>query len=108
MSEIKFDYKIRSDLPAHSQSPAALGPKFLDTLDALSRIDPAIFTNWKILVRPDIDWLLDEAERFGAAAAAEKVETYSPEAARPRSRRLSRTMSPATISVSRYPIWDIA
>jgi hypothetical protein len=84
MSEIKFDYSIRSSLPAHPDSPATLGPKFLDTLDALSRIDPEIFTNWKLLVCPDIDSLLCEVERSGAAAAVEKIETYSLEAARPR------------------------
>ena len=43
MSEIKFDYGIQSHLPAQPESPAALGPKFLDTVDALSRIDPETF-----------------------------------------------------------------
>jgi hypothetical protein len=84
MSEIKFDYGIESDLPARPESPAALGPKFLDTLDALSRIGPVIFTNWKVLVLPDIDKLLEEAERIGTAAAVEKIEIYSPEEARSR------------------------
>ena len=64
--------------------PGFAAPKFLDTLDALSRIDAAIFTNWQLLVRPDIDFLLEVEEQSGAAAASEKVETYSPEAARPR------------------------
>jgi hypothetical protein len=84
MSEIKFRYGIGSALPAHPESPASLGPKFLDTLDTLSRIDPAIFTNWKILVLPDIDKVLEEAERIGTAAAVEKIEIYSPEEARSR------------------------
>jgi hypothetical protein len=84
MSEIKFDYGIRSNLPARPESPAALGPRFLDTLDALSRIDPEIFTNWKILVRPDINKVLEDAERIGTAAAVEKIEIYSPEEARSR------------------------
>jgi hypothetical protein len=84
MSEIKFDYRISSELPAHPESPAALGPKFLDTLDALCRIDSAIFTNWKILVLPDVDKVLEEAERIGTAAAVEKIEIYSPEEARSR------------------------
>jgi hypothetical protein len=48
MSEI-IDYGIRSSLPAEPESPASLGPNFLDTLDALSRIDPDIFKNWTIL-----------------------------------------------------------
>jgi hypothetical protein len=84
MSEIKFDYGIRSNPPARPESPAALGPKFLDTLDALSRIDRAIFTNWKLLVLPDINKILEEAERIGTAAAVEKIEIYSPEEARSR------------------------
>lgn len=84
MSEIKFRYGIGSALPAHPESPASLGPKFLDTLDTLSRIDPAIFTNWKVLVLPDIDKVLEEAERIGTAAAVEKMEIYSPEEARSR------------------------
>jgi hypothetical protein len=84
MSEIKFEYGIRSNLPAQPESPAALGPKFLDTLDALSRIDPDSFTNWRIPVIPDLEWLMDEVERSGVAAAIEKTETFSLEAARPR------------------------
>jgi hypothetical protein len=99
--EIKFDYGIQSNLPAQPESPAALGPKFLDTLDALSRIDPEIFTNWTIPVIPGAEWLIDQVERFGVAAAIKKTETYSLEAARPPSRRLSRRMSRAMTSASR-------
>ena len=84
MSEIKFDYSIRSSPLAHPDSPATLGPKFLDTLDALSRIDRDIFTNWTILELPDVDALLLKAERSGAAAAVEKIVTFSLEAARSR------------------------
>ena len=84
MSEIKFAYGIQSHLPAQPESPAALGPRFLDTLDALSRIDPEIFTNWAIPVIPDAEWLIDQVERFGVAAAIEKTDTYSFEAARQR------------------------
>jgi hypothetical protein len=84
MSEIKFDYGIQSHLPAQPESPASLGPKFLDTVDALSRIDPEIFTNWMIPVIPDAEWLIEEVERSGVAAAIEKTETYSLEAARSR------------------------
>jgi hypothetical protein len=46
MNELAFWYYIRSDLPAGLESPASLGAKFVDTLDALSRIDPTIFANW--------------------------------------------------------------
>jgi hypothetical protein len=83
MSEIKFDYGIQSDLPARPESPASLGARLLDTLDALTRIDPHIFTNWRIPVIPDAEWLIDEVERSGVAAAIEKTETYSLQAARP-------------------------
>lgn len=84
MSEIKFTYGIQSKLPAQPESPAALGSKFLDTLDALSRIDPDIFTNWTILELPDMDAILLEVERSGAAAAVEKIVTFPLEAARSR------------------------
>ncbi len=47
-----FDYSIRSALPGHPESPASLGTKFLDTLDALSRIDSEIFANWEIMDFP--------------------------------------------------------
>jgi hypothetical protein len=49
MSEGIFDYQIRSELPAHPESPASLGNKFLNTLDALSRIEPTIFANWEVM-----------------------------------------------------------
>lgn len=48
MTERAFTYSIRSELPAHSEEPAALSKKFLTTLDALSDIDP-IFTNWQVM-----------------------------------------------------------
>jgi hypothetical protein len=49
MNDISFDYSVSSALPVHPEDPAALGTKFLDTLDALTRIDPAIFADWQIL-----------------------------------------------------------
>jgi hypothetical protein len=55
MNEIKFDYSIGSSLPVHPESPASLGAKLLDTLDALIRIRPDIFTNWRIPVIPDAE-----------------------------------------------------
>jgi hypothetical protein len=48
MSKNTFRYDIHSDLPVHPECPAALGMKFVDTLDALSRIDPVLFANWEI------------------------------------------------------------
>jgi hypothetical protein len=47
-----FDYSIRSAWPGYPENPASLGAKYLDTLDALSRIDPKIFANWKIMEFP--------------------------------------------------------
>ncbi len=48
MSQIAFDYSIRSELPLNSETPASIGAKFVETLDALTRIDPAVFTNWEV------------------------------------------------------------
>jgi len=52
MSELEFYYHIRASLPPKPETPASLGAKFLQTLDALSRIDPAIFTNWQVMDLP--------------------------------------------------------
>lgn len=49
MNELSFDYSIHSDLPAHPERPSIIGEKFVNTLDALSRIDPTIFTNWRVM-----------------------------------------------------------
>jgi Immunity protein 52 len=49
MSNLNFSYGIRSDLPAHPESPASIGAKFVNTLDALSRIDPIVFSNWEVM-----------------------------------------------------------
>jgi hypothetical protein len=49
MTELSFDYDIHSDLPAGPESPSVIGEKFVSTLDALSRIDPTIFTNWRVV-----------------------------------------------------------
>jgi hypothetical protein len=37
MSELEFYYHIRASLPPKPETPASLGAKFLQTLDALSR-----------------------------------------------------------------------
>jgi hypothetical protein len=63
-----FDYSIRSALPSHPESPASVGAKFLDTLDALSRIDQKIFTNWKIMDFPAV-------ASFPLAAARPRIAT---------------------------------
>jgi hypothetical protein len=43
-----FDYCIRSALPSHPEDSASLGARFVSTLDLLSRVDPAIFSNWQV------------------------------------------------------------
>jgi hypothetical protein len=48
MNQIAFDYSIHSDLPINPETPASIGAKFVDTLDALTRIDPTVFTNWEV------------------------------------------------------------
>lgn len=48
MNEIAFRYSIHSELPINSETPASIGAKFVETLDALTRIDPTIFTDWEI------------------------------------------------------------
>lgn len=49
MSDLQFDYDVSFSLPAHPESAASLGTKFLDTLDVLTRIDPTIFADWQIV-----------------------------------------------------------
>lgn len=47
-----FKYSIRSVPPVGAESSSTLGAKFLHSLDALSQIDPTIFTDWKIMDFP--------------------------------------------------------
>jgi hypothetical protein len=44
-------FSIYNRLPLHRETPALIGGKFLDSLDALSRIDP-LFADWSVLDRP--------------------------------------------------------
>jgi hypothetical protein len=57
MNEINFDYLIRSGLPPAPEHPDVLGEKFVDTLDALSRIDRIIFADWQVMDFPKRDSL---------------------------------------------------
>jgi hypothetical protein len=43
-----YVYSIRSKWPGRADRPAAIGAKFLQTLDSLSRIDP-IFDDWEVI-----------------------------------------------------------
>ncbi len=47
-----YDYFIRSEWRGRVETPAAIGTKFLNTLDALSQIDP-IFSNWLVAEFPN-------------------------------------------------------
>jgi hypothetical protein len=49
MSAINFKYEIRSSFPPNPESPDALGAKFLNTLDALSRADQTVFVDWQVI-----------------------------------------------------------
>jgi Immunity protein 52 len=48
MKELEFMYSIRSAWRDRPDSPASIGGKFVDTLDALTDIDPTIFANWSL------------------------------------------------------------
>jgi hypothetical protein len=68
MMQDSFQYSIRAELPAHTDVPASLGARFLDTLDALGRIDPSIFEDWQIVDLPAL-------ESFPLADARSRVAT---------------------------------
>jgi hypothetical protein len=51
MDERTFSFTVHYQLSRHRETPAAIGAKFLDTLDALSRIDP-LFADWEVLDYP--------------------------------------------------------
>jgi hypothetical protein len=63
MSKLAFRYNIRSALPPLSEDPAALGARLLNTLDALSRIDPNVFHDWQVMRYPAAASLPLEAAR---------------------------------------------
>jgi Immunity protein 52 len=48
MSRSTFDYSIYLPLPVGPVTPDWLGPKFLATLDALTRINPELFVGWQV------------------------------------------------------------
>ena len=47
-----YEYSIRSQWQGRVDTPSAIGAKLLDTLDALSAIDP-FFSNWLIAEFPN-------------------------------------------------------
>jgi hypothetical protein len=52
MNDFTFRYSIRSQLPGRLESATELGSNFVNTLDALTRIDPSVFTNWEVMDFP--------------------------------------------------------
>ena len=51
MNAQRFTYSIWLVRPQRRETPAVIGQKFLDTLDALSAADP-LFTPWRVLDKP--------------------------------------------------------
>jgi hypothetical protein len=47
-NENLFRFSIYYEVPRRGETPAVIGAKFLQTLDALSRIDP-LLARWKVL-----------------------------------------------------------
>jgi len=73
MSKLAFEYNIRSELPSRPEDPAALGTRFLNTLDALSRIDPKVFHDWEVVTYPAAASLSLETARPRIAAIIKKA-----------------------------------
>ena len=73
MSKVAFRYNIRSDLPPRPEDPAVLSTRFLNTLDALSRIDPNVFHDWEIMSYPAAALLPLETARPRIASIIEKA-----------------------------------
>ncbi len=48
----KYSYEIQSSWGRCPEKPAEIGTKFLQTIDALSRIDP-MFSGWGVQIKPD-------------------------------------------------------
>jgi hypothetical protein len=70
MKEPFYCYFIRSGWPERTDTPAAIGAKFLKTLDTLSGIDP-IFSSWEIFDARNVSSLPLSAARPRMAAIVE-------------------------------------
>ena len=73
MSKLAFRYNIRSELPPRPEDPAALGARFLNTLDALSRIDASVFHDWQVMRYPAAASLPLETARPRVTSIIEKA-----------------------------------
>ncbi len=63
-NQMNYRYSIRSSWRGRPETTAAISVKFIETLDALSTIDP-IFTDWEIVNIRDMSSSLS---RYGALA----------------------------------------
>jgi hypothetical protein len=70
MNDVFYRYFIRSGWHGRMDTPAAIGAKFLKTLDALSGIDP-IFANWEIIDARDMSSMSLAAARSQIADIVE-------------------------------------
>ena len=71
MNAQRFLYSIWLVRPQRRETPAVIGQKFLDTLDALSAADP-FFTPWNVLDKPAMAALPLAAARTRIATIVEK------------------------------------
>ncbi len=71
MKALEYRYFIRSGWHGRPESPASVGAKFVDTLDALTRINP-IFANWLLTDLRTMSSLPLAAARSNIAALVEK------------------------------------
>jgi len=74
MTQVVYKYSIRSTWKERTETPAAVGGKFLKTLDALSGIDP-IFSDWQVFDRRNVSLLPLAAVRPRIAALVESNVT---------------------------------
>jgi hypothetical protein len=73
-NENLFRFSIYYEVPRRGETPAVIGAKFLQTLDALSRIDP-LLARWKVLDRPTLP-SVPLAERVRASQPSSKISLF--------------------------------
>ena len=76
MNAQRFTYSIWLVRPQRRETPAVIGQKFLDTLDALSAADP-LFTPWRVLDKPAMAALPRATARPRDRASLRSLKTTS-------------------------------
>ena len=76
MNAQRFTYSIWLVRPQRRETPAMIGQKFLDTLDALSAADP-LFTPWRVLDKPALAALPLATARPRDRASLRSLKTTS-------------------------------